>query len=303
MMVISTITILSCNKNADQSIQDMNLTEVEFNKEDQYQISDEGIVTDSTPTQQSAPPNIAIPKSDWTKKIIKTANVTLELNDYHLFNNSVHNILQNYGAYISNEQQTQSDGKINNQLSIKVPVDRFENLIGYLTAEKKNKVLQKEIASSDVTAEYVDTRSRIETKKQLRAKYYDLLKDAKKMDDVLQVHAEINSITEEIEAASGRMEYISHQAVYSTINLQYFQILDASKIHDNSPSFFIQLTEAVKGGASLIGNIIITIAYLWPIIVVGLILFLILRRKGLFRNRILLSNNEPKVPECDASKA
>lgn len=293
LMVIATITVLSCNKRNDSSIQDMTIAEVEFNKDDQHQTSDEGLATDSTPMRQSQPPQIAVPKTDWTKKIIKTANVRLELNDYNLFNNTVHNVLQNYGAYIAQEQQLQSDGQISNQLSIKVPVDQFEQLMNYLTSERKNKVLQKEITSSDVTAEFVDTRSRIETKKQLRAKYYDLLKEAKKMDDVLQVHSEINSITEEIEAASGRMEYISHQSVYSTINLQYFQILDASKVNDNTPGFFNKFTEALKGGTSLIGNIVIAVAYLWPLIILGLALFLIIKRSRLF-SRMSQTNNELK---------
>jgi hypothetical protein len=45
------------------------------------------------------------------------------------------------------------------------------------------------------------------------------------MKEILQVQQEINSIQEQMESASGRINYLSHQSAYSTIHLQYFQYL------------------------------------------------------------------------------
>ena len=297
IVVVATIATLSCNKGEEMQVQDITLENVEpSEKQTEEEFMEDQIVTDSTPTQRTTSLQTPTAKADWTKRIIKTANVELEVKDYHGFNNAVHHTLQNYGAYIAQEQQVETDVQITNQLSIKVPVEQFEGLLNYLSADKRNKVLQKEIGSSDVTAEFVDTRSRVETKKQVRAKYYELLKHAKKMDEVLQVQSEINSITEDIEAASGRVQYLSHQSLYSTINLHYFQVLGAAKIDNNTtPGFLTRLADALKGGASFVGNIVITLVYLWPLLIVGLAALLIIKRSGLLKAKPIQNNRNVKV--------
>jgi hypothetical protein len=51
----------------------------------------------------------------------------------------------------------------------------------------------------------VDTRSRMEAKKQMRDRYLELLKQARNMKEILEVQQVINSIQEDIESGSGRV--------------------------------------------------------------------------------------------------
>ncbi|HEX6916056.1 MAG TPA: DUF4349 domain-containing protein [Chitinophagaceae bacterium] len=257
---------------------------------DQVAVENNSYTADSAAADGSGTPagpggslgNPAPPQYDWTRKIVKTATLELELNDYRGFNNSLHGALAQYGAYIAHEMQTETSSAISNEVSIKVPADRFESLVNYLVADPKNKVLQKEIGTQDVTMEYVDTRARIETKKQLRAKYYELLKQAKKMDEILQVQQEINEITVDIEAAAGRIEYLGHQSVYSTINLSYRQYFNGA-VPDSHPGFFARLIEGLKTGAHNAGNLVVAAAYIWPLVMVALVVFWVIRRSGVLR--------------------
>ena len=229
------------------------------------------------------PGNVPVPATEWTQKIIKTANVRIELKDYNAFNTSVHHSLAVFGAYIAQEQQQEDDAQITNELSIKVPVEQFENLINYLTADKKNKILEKQISSADVTAEFADTKARLETKKQVRLKYQQFMSNASKIDDVLRLQSEINAITEDIEAAAGRVKYLSHQSAYSTINLRYFQVLDATKKIDEDPGFLREIADAFKSGAAYLGQLFVGLISIWPLLILlGAALF-IARKKGLFR--------------------
>jgi hypothetical protein len=217
---------------------------------------------------------------DWDKKIIKTANLSLELQEYNSYNAEVHQSLRNYGAYIAQEQQLQSEGQVSNQVTIKVPVDQFENLVNFFaTADKNVKVLDKQITSEDVSTEIVDTKSRVETKKKLRDKYFELMSQSKKMDDVIRVQNEISTITEDIEAASSRVMYLSHQSAYSTINLKYYQVLDAAKIDDSAPSFFTSFTNAFKQGASIIINLVLFFVNIWPLVIGALAGWYVFRKK------------------------
>jgi PBP1b-binding outer membrane lipoprotein LpoB len=66
------------------------------------------------PNKPKVPENI-----DWDKKIIKTADVALQVKDYTVFNNTIHSKVKSYGAYIASEEQTQNDGGVQNSISIK----------------------------------------------------------------------------------------------------------------------------------------------------------------------------------------
>lgn len=231
----------------------------------------QGANADSVVIQGSAP------QIDWNKKIIKTANITLELSDFAGFNSGIHSRLKAYGAYVSAEQQNETDERISNDITIKVPVDKFDDLISSIPGNGI-KVLEKNITTADVTAEVVDTKARIEAKKEVRAKYLELLKQAKNMDEILQVQDEINNIQEDIESASGRMSYLIHDAAYSTINLQYYQFINGITAKDVEPNFLTSVSNAFKDGGSIITNAIILCIQFWPFIITAILLLIFYKR-------------------------
>lgn len=219
-----------------------------------------------------APANI-----DWDKKIIKTADIALQVKDFNAFNNDIHSKVRNYGAYIASEEQSQTDGGIQNTISIKVPVEQFETLLNSLGNDAITMV-QRKISTQDVTGEVVDTKARIEAKKQVRNRYIDLLKQAKNMKEILEVQQEINGIQEAIESGSGRVTFLTHNAAYSTINLRYFQYNTSANTIDEKPHFFIKLKEAFLQGVTIVSNILLFFTSIWPLIVLSVIVWLVYKK-------------------------
>jgi hypothetical protein len=217
------------------------------------------------------------PSPDWDKKIIKTAHITLELNDYAAYNTLLRKNIKNYGAYIAGEEQVQNDERIENVVTIKVPVMQFEDLIHSLNGSDI-KVINKRITTEDVTGEVVDTKARIEAKKQVRESYLALLKQAKNMKDILQVQNEINTIQEELETADGRVRHLSKQSAYSTINLVYYQFINGTTGSNSEPGFLTKLQSAFSNGGYIISSGILLLVTIWPIIVFGIIVWLVVKR-------------------------
>ena len=213
--------------------------------------------------QPSHQPGVA--RTDWDKKIIKSASLKLEVKDHKAFAISLREKVKEFGGYIAQEEQFQSDYKMENSLVIKVPVDQFDNAVVQISSHSE-KVNEKKITSQDVTTEYVDTRSRMEAKKQVRLRYMDLLKQAKNMEEILNVQSEINGIQEEIESAAGRIEYLGHSSVFSTINLTYYQILNPSAIENGKPSFGTELSNAFRNGWSWLGDLFVGLVSIWPLL-------------------------------------
>jgi hypothetical protein len=126
-----------------------------------------------------------------------------------------------------------------------------------------------------VTTEVIDTRSRLEAKKQVRLRYLDLLKQAKNMEEILSVQSEINGIQEQIESAAGRMEYLQHSSSFSTIHLTFYQVLNGAAIDSDKPTFSTRITDAFRFGWNWIGELSIGIVSIWPLLlaVFGIIIF------------------------------
>ena len=218
-------------------------------------------------------------KPGWDKKIIKTANLNLEVKDYSAYNSSLRDKLKQFGGYIAQEEQSQSEYKIENTITIKIPVDQFDDAVNSISSNVKA-VHEKKITSEDVTTDVIDTRSRLEAKKQVRLRYLDLLKQAKNMEEILSVQSEINGIQEQIESAAGRMEYLQHSSSFSTIHLTYYQVLNGAAINSDKPSFSTRFTSAFRFGWNWIGELSLAIVSIWPLLLVVFGIFVFYKRSN-----------------------
>ena len=275
------LVLLACGKNATNA---GNYANTELPVQDEKSAYQD-YTTDSAASpqkeeekqQQAKNKKPLIVNADWDKKIIKTALLNLEVKDYSGYYSSIREKVKNLGGYIAQEEQSQSEYKIENNLVIKVPVDQFENALVQL-ADKAEKLNEKKITSQDVSAEYIDTRSRMESKKKVRQQYIELLKQAKNMEDILNVQSEINRIQEEIEAATGRVEYLGHSSAYSTINLTYYQVVNSSASDNAMPSFGTRVSAAFKTGWEWVTSLFVGLVSVWPLFL-GTFLTLILYRR------------------------
>ncbi|HKZ67962.1 MAG TPA: DUF4349 domain-containing protein [Chitinophagaceae bacterium] len=278
----NSLTSLERTTNADQK----EIGLVDFKSEAEKKNDNEGFYKDTIGKQvrgdkeKQQPQHQPAIKPDWDKKIIKTASLNLEVKDYNTFYSSLREKVRAAGGYIAQEEQSQSVYKIENFLSIKVPVDQFDNAVVQLTGNTE-KINEKKISSQDVTSEVIDTKSRMEAKKQVRLRYMDLLKQAKNMEEILSVQSEINGIQEEIESAAGRIEYLGHSSTFSTINLTYYQILNSSAKDTDGPSFGTKLSSAFRTGWSWIGDLFVGLVSIWPLFLLIFITVIVYKKTKL----------------------
>ena len=80
---------------------------------------------------------------DWDKKIIKTADLNLEVKSFRTFTGRLRQMIQRSGGYMAQEQQTQSLSEIENTVTIKVPVDKFDDFLSQLPSDSDRLVDRK----------------------------------------------------------------------------------------------------------------------------------------------------------------
>jgi hypothetical protein len=203
---------------------------------------------------------------DWDKKIVKTADLNLEVKDFATFTRRLHQAVKQSGGYIAQEEQTQSPTAITNSMTIKVPVAYFDDLLMELPADS-DRLVDKKISTQDVTMEAVDTKSRLETKREVRERYLELLRQAHTTTDILTAQNEINNIQQEMDQASGRIAWLGHSAAYSTINLKFYQVLAPGVPEDHSPSFYRRLADALGDGWEGLSSLLLGLLRGWPLLI------------------------------------
>lgn len=279
-LAVACLAIYSCNQNEvkdAKASEGMVITDAEKSLNEQLPVQEplQGSVR-----YDSAPPvKKNVPTVDWSKKIIKNATVKLEVKHLEKYNEGLHEKIQKHGGYIAQEDNFFTEYKRESVISIKVPVAQFEDLINDLGGTDI-KVVERSIRSEEVTGQVADTRARLEAKKHMRLKYLEFLKQSKNMTEVLQVQEEINGIQEEIEAAAGRLGYLSTQSAYSTIHLTYYEPLTAFTTPEIEPGFFANALAAFKTGTDVIKTLTLGLITIWPLLLILLGVIYLWRKKA-----------------------
>jgi hypothetical protein len=209
------------------------------------------------------------------KKIIKTANVTVEVKSFTKARAQLEPLLKKFQAYISNEKQNNSDYELNTTILIRLKSENFDSLLNEICG-MAYKISSKEVHTEDVTEEFIDITIRLKNKKQVELQYLELLKKANTIDEILNVNEHLRIIREEIESKEGRLKYLENQVSYSTINLYMYE-----RTEQAYRGFGEKLIEGLEGGWKGILGFIIGITYLWPLIIIIIVVswFIIRYRK------------------------
>ena len=141
-----------------------------------------------------------------------------------------------------------------------MPADQFDNLIKRIEA-LADKVENKGINTQDVTEEFIDVEARLKTKRELEARYSEILKQAKTVADILAIESQIANVRSEIESMTGRLNYLKNQVSFSTLNLSYYQIIGSDF------GFATKFVESLKGGWDNLLTFLIFLINLWPFVI------------------------------------
>ncbi len=201
--------------------------------------------------------------TEFQKKIIKTAQINLEVENYNTSIIDLKKLLGSYQAEIYRESERNTPYALENNLVIKVIPPEFDALVADVTKLGLN-VLRKDISSNDVSEEYYDIKTRLESKRAVLKRYKDILRSAKTIKDILSVEDKIRVVTEEIESAEGRLRYLNAQVGMSTINLKIHQDIEQPDIITKKKSFLQKLAKSFGNGFEILTNLILALVTFWP---------------------------------------
>ncbi|MEL6866930.1 MAG: DUF4349 domain-containing protein, partial [Bacteroidota bacterium] len=132
-------------------------------------------VDEQSSDMQNTGPNAAPGQSaNIKRKIIRTAQVRLRVEDVEQRSEQVKDSIAKYQGYISSMNMNNTSYSTENQITIRVPAEHFDALLAILS-EKALHIDYRRINASDVTERYYDLETRLATKKEVRDRYIEVL--------------------------------------------------------------------------------------------------------------------------------
>ncbi|MEM9526953.1 MAG: DUF4349 domain-containing protein, partial [Bacteroidota bacterium] len=127
------------------------------------------------------------------------------------------------GGYLSSQHRTNTAYEHEARLQIRLPAERLNTTLALLPTIAAQ-IDYQNLDSRDVTAEWLDLETRLQTKRDVRDRYIDILRNrAQKVEDILNAEDKIRVITEEIESKEGRLRYLRDQVSLSTLTLELYE--------------------------------------------------------------------------------
>ena len=159
----------------------------------------------------------SLQNTEYERKLIRTGNVTLEVKTVSDAEEKITAWAKSLGGYITNANTWENGANF----TVRVPSERFDDAMAQ--AGEFGRVTNRSVSSQDVSDNYYDLQSRLETKYILRDKLTGYLNQAKDIKDLLEIERQLNSVLEDIDSTEGRFKRLSGQIDYSTIyiNMQF----------------------------------------------------------------------------------
>jgi hypothetical protein len=212
------------------------------------------------------------------RKIIRNADITIEVPSTTDAQHRVTSIAEAHGGFVVTSEAKQREGNdptqrtLDIKLVVRVPSNQFGNAFDEIKQLAGNTPAEQ-VTSQDVTEDFIDLEARIKTQKALEVQFLEIMRQAHKIEDALEVQRQIAEVRTEIEKLEGRKRFLENRSSLSTINVN----IQTPKpvITVTQSGFGHSLREAVSDSITLASDMVLFFArFLIMMVPVFLFVFL-----------------------------
>jgi len=209
------------------------------------------------------------------KKVIKNGNLTLKVDSANNAAQKITEIAKNNKGEVSSSSFYQSANNVKSgSMEVKVPVADFDKAFAEIK-KVASLVVRESTSGQDVTEQYIDLQAQLKNRQAEEQSFVKILNQAQKIQDVLDVTAELARVRGNIEQLQVRIKYLESQTDMSTISINLSEdsnitVIDSWRpwqvVKDSFNSLVKSLQEFVN---FLIQFVIVVIPFLiiWAVII------------------------------------
>ena len=158
------------------------------------------------------------------RKIIRNADLTMEVPSTTDTQQKIVSIAETHGGFVVTSEAKQRDSQepaqrtLDIKLVVRIPENQFGAALDQIRALASN-VVEAKMSGQDVTEEFIDLEARIKTQRALEQQFLQIMKQAHKVEDALEVQRQIADVRTEIEKLEGRKNFLENRSSLSTITI------------------------------------------------------------------------------------
>jgi hypothetical protein len=221
---------------------------------------------DMNPTNSAAEQTQNSASAD-AKKIIKDGRISIKTNDIAAAKSSIDQLARKFNAFYDNEELQNDDRSTSYDLKLRIPAENFENVLAAIE-NGGNEITGKSIHSRDVTSEYIDIETRINSKREYLKRYKELLTKANTVKDILEIQESIRSLQEDLESREKQLKYLSNQISFSTLEINIFKLKDYTYKPAQQDKFTERIKTSISNGWSKLLSFVLWLIMIWPFILI-----------------------------------
>lgn len=241
-------------------------------------------------TTAPAAPGDQLTVAQHDRKIIKNADISLEVQDFKNQFDEVQRMAEEAGGYVESSRSyvrkyAAAEGErefMEGEAVIRVPSTEFGSCLDRIAA--LGKVTNRSTYGSDITLQYMDIETRLKSKQVQQERLIEILSKAERVEDILNIENELSRVRTEIESLGTQLRGWDNLVQYSTIRVFMTEVdpkdtkvsvLKVDNIWDRMRRGFIRTTNAIM---DMIEMVIVGIGYALPVAILAGIAYLAWRK-------------------------
>lgn len=239
--------------------------------------------------------------------VIRNANLSLVVVDPNQAMGDIARMAEEMGGYVVSSQLYKTTTRNGSEIpqadiSLRIPAEKLTDAMNQIKGLVKNArtdVLSENISGQDVTKEYTDLKSRLANLEAAEKQLQEIMNDARKTEDVLDVYENLVEVRGQIEVIKGQIQYYEESAAMSSISvrLQAEESVKPIEIGGWKPIGVAKdALQALIDAFQFIANSLIwLVIFVLPILLILVLIFLALR--AIFRKVFKPKPRQPKTQQ------
>jgi len=160
----------------------------------------------------------ASPSESLDRLVVLETSLSLVVDDVRETAEAIVEKAKSEGGFMVSRSLSQPEEAPYGYLSVRIPSDRVEGIIGYFRS-LAIKVVSEQVLARDVTDQYEDIGKKLATLEQTKSRLEGIMAQAQDVEDILAAQREIISLQNQIDSLKGRQEYLKKTSELSLITV------------------------------------------------------------------------------------
>lgn len=232
-----------------------------------------------TEMMQKVSPVSSIDTSTQNRLVQKESSLSLLVGDVRSTADTVIKQAEGMGGFMIQSTFSNPGESPSGSISVRVPAS---NLASYLDILRKQsiRVVSEQLSGTDITDQYKDIKSRLDTLNTTKAKFEAIYDKAVSIQDILEVQNRIIELQDQIDSLKGQQQYMEKSAEMARVSV-YLSTDELSLPYASDTSWrpsvvfksaVRSLVENLRGFASLLIWVSVYVVFWGPVLVIILLI-------------------------------